>query len=70
MAEQTRQDAIANNIANVNTPGFKEDLAVIQARSAEATEKSLPTFATPLDAMGGAAFIARRTPSTSRGRSR
>ena len=55
--ESARHDVIANNIANVNTPGFKEDLAVIRARSAEAVEDSLPAYATPMDGMGGGALV-------------
>lgn len=30
--EQMRQEAIANNLANLNTAGFKKDMAVIEAR--------------------------------------
>ncbi|MBI4585789.1 MAG: flagellar hook-basal body protein [Planctomycetes bacterium] len=40
LAEEARQDVIANNLANVNTTGFKGDTAVFRARLAEALEKS------------------------------
>lgn len=31
MAQMVRQDVLANNLANANTPGFKKDLAVTKA---------------------------------------
>lgn len=31
-AEQARQDVLANNLANLNTSGFKRDLAIFKAR--------------------------------------
>jgi flagellar basal body rod protein FlgG len=34
--QATRMEVIANNLANVNTPGFKRDVASFQARLAEA----------------------------------
>ena len=39
--QSRRLDVIANNIANVDTVGFKRDLAVIQSRYAEAVEKGI-----------------------------
>ncbi len=59
LAESARNDVIANNIANVNTPGFKDDLAVFRARSAEAVEGDLAAYATPLDAAGGGVLVNR-----------
>ena len=38
-AQTRRLDIIANNIANVDTVGFKRDLAVMQSRYSEAIEK-------------------------------
>lgn len=38
-AQSTRLEIIANNLANVDTVGFKRQLAVFQARYAEATEQ-------------------------------
>ena len=40
-AQAARLEIIANNLANVDTPGFKKDLAVFQARYAEAIEQGL-----------------------------
>lgn len=37
--QSQRMEIIANNLANVDTPGFKRELAVFQARYAEATEQ-------------------------------
>lgn len=39
MAQQARLENLANNLANVATPGFKRDLAVLQARYAEQTQE-------------------------------
>ena len=39
--QSRRLDVIANNIANVDTVGFKRDLAVMQSRNAEAVERGL-----------------------------
>ncbi len=41
MAQNRRLEVIANNLANVDTVGFKRDLAIFQARYAEATERGL-----------------------------
>lgn len=38
MAQQARLENLANNLANVATPGFKRDLAVLQARYAQETQ--------------------------------
>ena len=38
-AEATRMDAIANNVANADTVGFKRQVAIIQARYAEQTAR-------------------------------
>lgn len=40
-AQSTRLEVIANNLANVDTVGFKRELAVCQARYAEATQQGL-----------------------------
>ncbi|MEM1108317.1 MAG: flagellar hook-basal body complex protein [Planctomycetota bacterium] len=50
-----RQDVFANNLANVNTVGFKPDLPVITARPAEAIEDHSPfgTANALLDRLGG-----------------
>lgn len=41
MTQSTRMEVIANNLANTNTAGFKKNLAVMQARLAEAPERGL-----------------------------
>jgi flagellar basal body rod protein FlgG len=38
-AQVTRMEVIANNLANVNTPGFKRDVASFRARLAEAIQQ-------------------------------
>lgn len=38
-AQSRRLEVIANNLANVDTPGFKRDLALFQARFAEQTQR-------------------------------
>lgn len=40
-AQSRRMEVISNNLANVNTPGFKRDLAVFEARYAEANIQGL-----------------------------
>ena len=39
MAQSQRLETIANNLANVDTAGFKRDLAIFQARNAEAIDQ-------------------------------
>ncbi len=39
MAQSKRVETITNNLANVDTPGFKRDLALFQARYAEAIQR-------------------------------
>lgn len=54
-AQTARMETVANNLANVNTPGFKRDYALFQARYAEAIEQSLqsPGIGAPEDVGGG-----------------
>jgi flagellar basal-body rod protein FlgF len=40
-AQSKRMEVIANNLANVNTPGFKRDFAGFRARFAEAIQQGL-----------------------------
>jgi flagellar basal-body rod protein FlgF len=40
-AQNKRLQTLSNNLANVDTPGFKRELAVLQARHAEAVERGL-----------------------------
>ncbi|HEX3656214.1 MAG TPA: flagellar hook basal-body protein [Pirellulales bacterium] len=55
MAQQARLENLANNLANVSTPGFKRDLAVLQARYAEQTQggQDYPGSHTQNDLGGG-----------------
>jgi flagellar basal body rod protein FlgG len=39
--QSIRLETLANNLANVDTPGFKRDLAVFQARYSEAEQRGL-----------------------------
>ncbi len=53
--QQMRLEVIANNLANVDTPGFKRELAVFRARYAEAIDEGimLPDTGAIEDAGGG-----------------
>ncbi len=55
ISQQYRQDVIANNVANVDTAGFKRDVAVFRARQAAAMERpGAMRYAQPvLDDLGG-----------------
>ena len=57
-AQTRRLDIIANNIANVDTVGFKRDLAVMQSRYSEAIEsgQASPGAAAQSDIGGGVQF--------------
>jgi flagellar basal body rod protein FlgG len=54
-----RLQAIANNLANVDTPGFKRDVATFQSRFAEAIQQGLdsPGSRTENDLGGGVKLI-------------
>ncbi|MDB5095606.1 MAG: protein of unknown function domain protein [Cyanobacteria bacterium RYN_339] len=46
--EQLRQEAIANNLANLNTAGFRRDLAIMEARKGlKLSRTHIPTGAGP-----------------------
>ncbi len=57
-AQSQRMDVIANNLANVDTVGFKRELAIFQARFAEAIDQglNLPGSGTIDDVGGGIAL--------------
>ncbi|NQU25973.1 MAG: flagellar hook-basal body protein [Candidatus Nealsonbacteria bacterium] len=57
-AQSQRMDVIANNLANVDTVGFKRELAILRARSTEAVDQglSLPGSGTIDDVGGGIAM--------------
>jgi flagellar basal-body rod protein FlgF/flagellar basal-body rod protein FlgG len=57
-AQSTRLEIIAHNLANVDTVGFKRELAILQARYAEAIEQGLTTpDSGALDDIGGGIMI-------------
>lgn len=59
MTNLHRQDVIANNLANANTTGFKEDLMAFQERAPEVIEDDLSfDLRQPLlDRIGGGVFV-------------
>ena len=68
LTESARHSVIANNIANVNTVGFRDDLAVVRARDAEARESaSAAAYATPMDALGGGVLMSETYTSPAAG---
>ncbi|MBN2476193.1 MAG: flagellar hook basal-body protein [Pirellulales bacterium] len=57
-AQNTRLDVIANNLANIDTVGFKRQLALFQARHAEAIEEGLVAPGTGgIDDIGGGVMV-------------
>ncbi|MEM9417944.1 MAG: flagellar hook basal-body protein [Planctomycetota bacterium] len=64
-----RQDVFANNLANVNTVGFKPDLPTITPRQAEAQEDATPfgTSQELLDRLGGGVLAGTQRTSFSAG---
>lgn len=57
-AQSMRMEVIANNLANVDTAGFKRELAILQSRYAEAIEEGtvLPDMGT-IDDVGGGVMV-------------
>jgi flagellar basal-body rod protein FlgF len=62
-AQSRRMEVVANNLANVNTAGFKRQLAGFQARYTEAAERGLdiPGNGTLADLGGGVLFKSAQT---------
>ena len=57
-AQSTRLEVIAHNLANVDTVGFKRELAILQARYAEAIEQGLTTpDSGAIDDIGGGIMV-------------
>ena len=57
-AQSTRLEVIAHNLANVDTVGFKRELAILQARYAEAIEQGLTTSGSgAIDDVGGGIMV-------------
>lgn len=63
LAAETRMDVIANNLANVDTPGFRRGFAVFQQRLAEVWEPPVlqPTFDEVNNRLGGGLFVHETT---------
>ncbi|MBW3596813.1 MAG: flagellar basal-body rod protein FlgF [Planctomycetes bacterium] len=56
--QRQRLDVLSNNLANVGTTGFKRELAVLQARAAEAVEQGTAhPGAGRLEDLGGGVFV-------------
>lgn len=62
-AQSQRMEVIANNLANVDTVGFKRELAILQSRYAEAVEQGTasPGAGTLQDIGGGVQFRETKT---------
>jgi flagellar basal-body rod protein FlgF len=57
-AQSTRLEIIAHNLANVDTVGFKRELAILQARYAEAVEEGLSASGSgAIDDVGGGIMV-------------
>jgi len=57
-AQATRMEVITHNLANVDTVGFKRELAVVQSRYAEAVEQgAVPPESGNIEDLGGGVFI-------------
>lgn len=67
LVQEAKHSVVANNVANVNTPGFKKQYMVFENRLAEALnrDKSLP--ATLAITAGGGAWIAKTVTDFSQG---
>jgi flagellar basal body rod protein FlgG len=60
--QQMRMDVLANNLANVDTPGYKPDVFMARLREAEAVEDGPRTWSNSLlDRMGGGVFAHKTT---------
>lgn len=58
-AQSLRMEVLSNNLANVDTPGFKRQLAILQARHSEAIEQGLNgTGSGTLNDIGGGVEVA------------
>jgi flagellar basal-body rod protein FlgF/flagellar basal-body rod protein FlgG len=56
--QRQRLEVLSNNLANVNTPGFKRELAVLQARAAEEIEQGTAhPGSKSLNDLGGGVFV-------------
>jgi len=52
-SQSERLQVVTNNMANASTPGFKREIAIFQARHAEAIERGASPHTTTIDNLGG-----------------
>jgi flagellar basal body rod protein FlgG len=68
MTSSHRQDVIANNLANVETNGFKRAMAQFEQRPVESAAMGRPDLSNPmLDAIGGGIFVSPTRVDNSQG---
>lgn len=68
MTSSHRQDVIANNLANVETTGFKRAMAQFEQRPVESAALGRPDLSNPmLDAIGGGIFVSPTRVDNSQG---
>lgn len=68
IASSHKQDVHANNLANIETSGFKRALALVQERPSEAVESGRPGTSNPLlDEIGGSLFLSPTSIDLSQG---
>ncbi len=67
LVNQYRQDVIANNLANVDTAGYKRDVATFSERLVEASTRSGATRNPLLDDMTGGVWVNRTATDWSTG---
>ncbi len=67
-SQSKRMEVLSNNLANVDTPGFKRDLALFQARYAEETGRGLDQPGSgSINDIGGGVWMNRTTTDYSQG---
>ena len=70
MVNEFRQDVAGNNIANMNTPGFKPDFVMVKGRAPERIEDQLEGFPSKdlLEGLGGGVLADQIRTSQKQGR--
>lgn len=70
-AQSKRLEVVAHNLANVDTPGFRRQLAILQARPSEATSRGLePPGSGSIQDLAGGIRVAQTVLESSPGRLR
>lgn len=68
MAQNQRMQVLANNLANVDTLGFKRELAILQSRDAEAIEQGTESRGSgSINDIGGGVLVAETSTDFSTG---